>query len=333
VIDVSQNHYIDTLGYAPLRKKISMYYKQYQVELGIDNILITAGAKLGVLEALMAIKSKKGALYKVGYFEPAWVSYSQQISMVSAEPISFDISEFESLHDSNLIGIDCLIINNPHNPSGKLYSSSDIKKISYICSRLGIAIIFDEVYSEFTTEDFYTGAQLLKSLGNLDIVIVNSLSKNFGMSGWRIGYCLVSDSLKQDLINIHQHSLTCASVPIQNILNVEFDRIVSITRPQIKKILEKRIAVVNYLKKLNFNMLSGNSTFYIFATHPDIVDVDKIFDNLLDEGVAIVPGSGYGKRYRSYMRISIGVEPLERICNAIDIIESVIAQSKLHSEF
>ena len=323
-VDDSVNHYVETLGLNELRIQVSRYYLENQTSVEPDNILITSGAKLGVLEGLMAIKSNKGDMKRVGYFEPAWVSYSEQIRMVGAIPVVFDISKFGNLSNNDLSNLDCIIINNPHNPSGRLFSEIEIRNFYMKCSQFGLSIIFDEVYSEFTDEIFFTGANLLDNADDINVIVVNSLSKNFGMSGWRIGYCLFNNSIKQDLISIHQHTMTCASVPLQKLLADNFEMIKKITRPQINDIIAKRIIVVDYLKKLNFNVLEGTSTFYIFASHELVENFDEFFDSFLEKGVAVVPGSGYGLEYRNYMRISVGTESVDRISKAIDIIKSTI---------
>ena len=325
-IDDSVNHYVETLGLYDLRSNLSRYYLDSKIIVHPDSVLITSGAKLGVLEALMAFKSNTGNMKRVGYFEPAWVSYSEQIKLVDAIPVAFDISQFSILSDEDFINLDCIIINNPHNPSGKLFSEIEIRNFYTKCLEFGISIIFDEVYSEFTDGFFFSGANLLKNSNDINVVVINSLSKNFGMSGWRIGYCLFNESIKQDLISIHQHTMTCASVPLQRLLADNFEMIRKITRPQIDNIIIKRALVVDYLKKMNFNVLEGTSTFYIFVSHQLVENFDNLFDSFLENGVAVVPGSGYGSDYRNYMRISVGTESVDRIRNAIDIIKRIIEE-------
>ena len=117
--------------------------------------------------------------------------------------------------------------------------------------------------------------------------------------------------------------MTCASVPLQRLLAEEFHLIRQTTRPQINEILSKRALAVQYLEQYNFTVLEGTSTFYIFTSHNHIGNVDDIFLELLEHGVAVVPGSGYGNSYCDFMRISVGTETIERIRKAIDMIVKV----------
>ena len=217
-----------------------------------------------------------------------------------------------------------MIICNPNNPAGTIYSKKEIEIIYNLAKKNNFAVICDEAYSEFTNKNkFFSLARIDKNLENS--LIVNSLSKNFGISGWRIGYVITNEKFIKKLTILNQHLITCAPTILSQYLSINFEKFENISKKQIADLLKKRKKIINYLKIKKINHVSGISTFYIFIKIDNFKN--PIFDFsmylLLKYNISVVPGISYGASTEKYLRISIGTEDLNKIINAIDKINKI----------
>ena len=100
-----------------------------------------------------------------------------------------------------------VILNNPNNPAGSVWSEGALSHVLALCRRHGATLLVDEAYSDFCLDgSFVSGGRVDPSLEN--VVVVNSLSKNMGMSGWRLGYVLTHERLLEDILKVNQHLIT-----------------------------------------------------------------------------------------------------------------------------
>ena len=182
-------------------------------------------------------------------------------------------------------------------------------------------------------EKIFSLAYMDKKLNNS--MVVNSLSKNFGISGWRIGYVITNEKFIKKLIVLNQHLITCAPTILSQYLSLNFEKFEKISKNQISKLLKKRNSVIKYLSSKKIKYVPSISTFYIF------IRIDKfngsIFDFamclLLKYNISVVPGISYGDSTESYLRISIGTESLKKIMQAIDMISKIKKEKKLDYKF
>lgn len=321
-------HYSDSMGLPELRKKIMEYYnKNYNASIqSIDNIMISSGSK-AIIFMVMLLLLKNGD--DVLIHEPAWLSYQEQAKLAGGIPkfIPYDtgLEDFQNFltEDTKL-----LILNNPNNPAGWVYDADKLRELYQICLKKHIYILMDEAYSDFIQADekFVSLSCIAKDLEG--VIIVNSLSKNMGMSGWRIGYMIAQEEIIFQALKLNQHIITCAPTILQMYISRYFDDIISVTLPQAKNVVEKRSRMIEYLDSIGLGHLNGGSTFYIFIDVRDlkVPVLDFCLYLLLKYGIAVVPGSAYGKSTAGFIRVGIGVESEERIVRAFDIIKLVYEQ-------
>ncbi|MBE5946750.1 MAG: pyridoxal phosphate-dependent aminotransferase [Lachnospiraceae bacterium] len=319
-------HYSDSLGIPELREKILDYYnKNYGCEIeDINQVMISSGSKAIIYMVMLTVCSMGD---EVLIHEPAWLSYQEQARLVNAVPVfaPYNISAKEIV-DLFTEKTKLLVLNNPNNPAGWIYSQDDLRYIYEECKKRDIYILVDEAYSDFVVEDkeFISMSVIAEELDG--VFIVNSLSKNMGMSGWRIGYVISSKKNIAALLILNQHIITCAPTILQRYIAQYFDDIVSITMPQVKEVVKKRNRILSHLDDVGLKYLPGNSTFYIFVNIGDL-DVDTLdfcLYLLFKHGIATVPGGAYGKSTDKFIRIGIGAESEERIVEAISVIEMVV---------
>ena len=314
-------HYSDSRGILPLRQKIAaLYGSRYGATFSPESeVLVTAGSKLAVY---MAIKATVKSGESVVIFEPAWVSYREQVLLAGGNPVflPFDISFAGKLELPK--GTSLVILNNPNNPAGRLYSLKELGRIYRACKAARATLLVDEAYSDFVSKGSFCSALALGTDGiPPDIIVTNSLSKNLGMSGWRLGYVISSAEVQIKLLSLQQNLLTCPPTILQQYVAKYLEKIYEFTDPQIEDILAKRRAVLDMLNGLGIRALEGSSTFYFFVEAVSLGVKGSVIDYclhlLINHGISTVPGTAYGESTRGFVRLSIGTESLERINEAL----------------
>lgn len=318
-------HYSDSMGLPELRIKILNYYNNYYGTSidGIQNILVSSGSK-AIIYMIMRLAVNHGD--EVLIHEPAWLSYQEQAKLAGGIPrfipYDCDIDDFEKYFTENT---KMLVLNNPNNPAGWIYSREKLKKIYQLCCARGVFILMDEAYSDFIggDESFTSLASIARDLKG--IFIVNSLSKNMGMSGWRIGYVIAEQDMIRQLLKLNQHIITCAPTVLQMYMARYFDDIIAITLPQVGEVVKKRERMLRYIDEIGLKHLPGESTFYIFVDVRglEVSTLDFCLYLLFKYGIATVPGGAYGESTDRFIRVGIGAESEERLKKALDIIKSV----------
>ena len=319
-------HYSDSQGLPELRAKIAEFYKkEYDADIEPkEEILITAGSKPAIFFAIQAVLNPGDEAI---ILEPGWLSYKEQICIVGGVPtfIPYDC-EIDEFHTHFSSKTKMLIICNPNNPSGRLYTTDELESIYRQCRERGIYVLIDEAYSDFILEDetFHTMAKVVPDKDG--VIIANSLSKNMGMSGWRIGYVVSTPEVIRHILKLNQHIITCAPTVLQYYMATYFDQITAITLPQVAESVQRRQRVATMMDEIGLKRLKGNSTFYFMVSiDPFPGDVlDFALHLLLYNQVAVVPGFAYGDSVARFIRVGIGTESEERIHDALLMIKDLI---------
>lgn len=318
-------HYSSSRGLYNLRKIISDLYKNYQVCANPENeILISAGSKVIIYMLLNVILMPKD---EVLIPEPAWLSYKEQVKLLNAVNISIPygkkIEDWEKYISNKT---KCIIINNPNNPSGYLYSKEDLVKILAIAKKHNLFILSDEAYS-----DFLNIKNKFVSLAGLDlkkenVIVVNSLSKNLGMSGWRIGYAIANKNIIKQLLKLNQHIITCAPTLLQEYLCKHFKEILDKTLPQAVATAEKRVVVQHIMDEIGIKYLPGNGTFYFLLDVSSFKGTTEelVYELLLKHNIATVAGIAYGESIENFIRFGIGVENVDDIKESLKTIKGLL---------
>jgi aspartate/methionine/tyrosine aminotransferase len=333
-LDLSKSHhYSESLGLFDLRVKLAEYHlRRYNTRVDPrSEILISAGSKPLIY---MAMLTSLSAGDEVLIHEPSWLSYPEQARLIGAVPqfIRFDaaIEDFETYFTSRTR---MLVICNPNNPAGHVYSGEELKALYRLCRSRGVYLLVDEAYSEFTERGEFVSAASI-SQDKEGIILVNSLSKNLGISGWRIGYVVSSANFIAQLLKVNQHLITCAPTILQMYCAEYFDRLLDVTLPQVRQVVEKRKRVAATLADAGLSCLDGNATFYFFVSIGNFPGSSEDFAmNLLFRNrVGVVPGSAYGRSTDRFIRISIGTESEPRIAEAFSAIKRMTLLNSLDRE-
>ena len=319
-------HYSGSRGQPALRQKLAaMYQNNYRSAVDAEKeIIVSAGSKPLIFMVFQTILCPGD---EVLVPEPAWLSYKEQIKLAGGVhiPIPYTKTVYEWA-DYVTPKTKAIVINNPNNPSGQLYSKEELTFLVELARKHNLFILSDEAYSDFLigTDTFISLAQIDTDKEN--VIIVNSLSKNMGMSGWRVGYAIAHETVTDQILKLNQHLITCAPTVLQDYMAAHFDEILAYTRPQAIAMAEKRKKVCDILDAVGIKPLKGVGTFYFLLDVSDYSGTtEELVERLLVEhNIATVSGIAYGESTKDFIRFGIGVESLEDIERSLKTIKSLL---------
>lgn len=162
--------------------------KENGIEARTDEIIVTNGAKQGLYEALYTLSDPHD---KVLVFKPHWPAYVATSQLLGLQPILVDLPE--EITPAFLDGLDkpdIVIINNPHNPTGKVYTRRELEYLRAWVERIGARVIVDESYEHLIFDGGHTSLAALCDWRNIGVVTLFSASQSYAMMGWRVGFAL-----------------------------------------------------------------------------------------------------------------------------------------------
>jgi len=318
-------HYTHSRGIFDLRQRIARYYDEtYGVPVDPESeIIVTAGSKAAIHFSLMSVLNPGD---EVIVQEPAWVSYPEQVKLCYAKPVLMPYDSSTADYERYITERSKLIIvTNPHNPRGQVLPSADLQYLVDLARANGLYVLADEAYSDFLIDGNF------RSLGRFDaeksnVIICNSISKNFGISGWRLGYVITNEPLINQILKVNQHIITCPASILQHYMARHFDEIIKITYPQIVEVVRKRERVREMMDEIGLSYLPGSATFYFFVSIAPSRLMSEEFSTrlLMDDHVCVVPGVGYGKSCDAFVRISVGTETLDNVRTGLTKLKALI---------
>jgi len=323
-------HYSHSRGIPELRALLAAYYgTRYGVPVDpATEIVVTAGSKIALHMAFMAILEPGD---EVLIQEPAWVSYPEQVRLCHGRPVRIPYDVEIAGYRRFITGrTRAIVVNNPNNPTGRLVSDREWRELHRIAEEHDCFIVSDEAYSDYVLDaaDFVSAAA--HDPAKAHTIVCNTLSKNYGMSGWRIGYVITNGELLYQILKVNQHLVTCPATVLELYMARHFDEVLGITAPQIREVVEKRAAVARMLDGAGLRYLPGEGTFYLFVSiQGSRLGSEEFCTRLLDErGVSAVPGIGYGDSCNHFIRLSVGSESMERIGRGVERIAELLRETR-----
>ena len=312
-IQDGKTRYSQNAGLLELRNVISDYYirKEGFEYDPISEIIVTVGAMEGLYLALLSI-TNPGDEYIIP--APYYVNYGQMVHMCGGvpvivdkpaeEPLTFRIEDIESAITPKTKAI---IINTPSNPSGKIIPWNKIEKLAELAKKHDLYVISDEVY-----KCLIYGENKFKSIVSIEgmrerTILTNSLSKEFCMTGWRIGYVLANKEIVANMTKLQENVCACAPLPSQYAAIEALSSKEDYSANMKSIFSERRDALVSGINSIKgLSCTPPDATFYL------MVDISKTglksFDfacKLLESvHVAVVPGVTYGQSCDNYVRIA-----------------------------
>ncbi len=322
-------HYSHSRGIPELRQCIAKYFaEEYDFIFDPEKeIIITAGSKAAIHMAFMSILNPGD---EVLIWEPYWVSYTEQVKLCYGIPVTIpyyvEVFDYENYITDKT---KCIIINNPNNPRGKIFTEEELKYLLMLAKKHDLYILSDEAYSDFVLDptEFISLGKMDATLGHS--IVCNSISKNYGISGWRLGYVITNADLTNQILKVNQHLITCPATILEHYIARHFFEIIKITKPQILDVVDTRRRIAEYMDEIGLKYLPGNATFYFLVSIEDSkLRSEEFCTRLLNEyRVSTVPGLGYGPSCDRHIRVSVGTEPWDRMIKAINSIKKLIDET------
>lgn len=333
--------YTPAAGIIPLRKAIAQRLKE---DCGVDydytQIVVASGAKHSVYIALAAITNPGDEIIIPA---PFWVSYYEMVRMVGGTPVIVEAGEEQNfkitaqqLEAAITEKTKCLMLNNPSNPTGMIYSADELRAIADVCVKHDLYILADEIYYQLIYDgiEFTSIASLCDEVKERTLLI-NGVSKSYAMTGWRVGYCAANKTLAEIMSNFLSHS-TGAPSTISQWASVE-----ALTGPQegIEAMrlafLERRDYIVKRINSIpGVSCIVPNGAFYVMMNIEQLIGKTlggKLIENdddfavaLLEKAlVAVVPCSGFGMK--NFVRWSYAAS-MENIEKGLDRLEKFVTE-------
>lgn len=315
--------YAPPLGNDDLRELISQKYKdEYNVDSSKNNVMISHGAK-GVIYALMQSLIQKGD--EVIVQDPGWISYTEIVKLAEGKVIPANANSA----DEFVIDVEkkitsrtkMVIFSTPCNPTGEIYNERALKKLAEIAKENNVLIVSDEPYHKIIFDQAKHVS--LGKFGLENIAVINSFSKTYAMSGWRIGYIIAENYIVKGMEKIQLHQSTSVAPFTQDAAKhaLLYDVQGVEERRQIYK--KRRDLFVNSLsKKLNGTIPAA--TFYYFArTNALGISGKKLVEKLIEKKVLAVPGYLFGENALNAIRFSFA-KPENDIKAGVERINEVV---------
>jgi len=298
--------------------------RQHGTKIEADQILVTPGARFAIFGTITSFVS---SLERVVIPQPAWPAYEECVSFINGRTVPLD-ARFEDGWDIDVKALEwelkkgakLLILNSPSNPTGKVIPEPKFREIVELAGKYGTMILSDEVYDRYVRSP----APSILETDNDNFVYINSFSKQFSLTGWRIAYLVTSKERAVRIRRIIQTAMTCVPEFIQNAALVAIKKSRREAQRQVNAILRKVDLTCRELEKTNVSFHKPEGAFYVFpkANKPNF-DSAKFARQLLEQHhVSISPGQSFGD-YPAFFRLAVSL-PEAQIPSAIKAIGKAI---------
>ena len=326
VVAASQNHYSPAEGAQELRRALAEKVNAFNgVTVDADarplELLVTPGGTGGLVAVARTYLVGASALV----FEPYYPYHRRIVEELGGrtetlalerDSLTFDKEELRArcreLKGRREFPLRAIICCTPVNPTGKVFTRDELTAISEVCQEFDLLCVADEVY-----EHYVAGAHPHTSIASLPgmwerTVTVNSFSKSWNISGWRLGYAFGAGALVAPLFNALNVIYVCSPTPLQKALAQVLMADADYYGRLREKFAAKRERAVNALEDLGFRVYDSGSSFYLWARIPERFDDAMGLNETLisSAGVAAVPGSAFADtdRWDAFMRVCIARE-------------------------
>ncbi len=298
------NQYSITWGLPGLRQAIAEKAKRYN---GIQadphsEITVTCGSTEAMMCAFLGLVDPGS---EVILFQPFYENYHPDSYLSGARPRyvslrppdwSFDETELRRAFGPKTSAI---VITTPHNPTGKVFSRAELEVISKLCQKWNVRVFSDEIYEHI----LYDGARHISpaSIPGLEdrTVTINSASKTYAVTGWRVGWAIAAKPLSDAMRKVHDFLTVCAATPLQVATQGALALPASYYRDLAKEYCERRDYLIAGLEDVGFRCFKSQGAYYVMAEAGKFLNKKLKDDTALarhlvsNVGVAAVPGSSF----------------------------------------
>jgi aspartate/methionine/tyrosine aminotransferase len=330
-LNAGYTHYGPSAGLAEFRESIAQYVSKTRgIKAEADEVIVTPGAKPIMCFSILALVNPGD---EVLYPNPGFPVYESLINFVDAKPIPLPLLEENDFRlDPEYVKskiakkTKMIILNYPENPTGGILTKEDLRIIAdCISNRDDVFVLADEIYSRILYEGKHESIASLPGMKEKTILL-DGFSKTYAMTGWRLGYGVMRKDVAQKVAQImtNSNSCTCSFTQMAGMEALKGSQ--EDVEKMVAEFKRRREVIVDGLNKIKgFSCKKPRGAFYVF---PNIrgtgMDCRKLGDHLLyNAGVAVLPGTSFGKYGEGYLRLSFA-NSVENIKKALDRIAKAV---------
>lgn len=314
------NQYANMAGIRSLRQAVAHKHQElYGLSYHVDKeITITNGASQAIY---LTLSTMCGPGDEVIIFEPAYDIYAPIIRRAGAVPVGvpLEVPSFSFSIDRLKEGLTSrtrmILINSPHNPTGRVFSLEDMQAIRGVCIKHDLLAVTDEVYEHLIFSGEHISLASLPDMRERTITI-SSTAKTFSMTGWKIGYVLAPPEATDLIRKLHQLVCFCVAKPLQHGMTIGVQNWRKAVVPLMEKLSENRRFLIKGLNDCGFRAIEPDGTFFLLADYKDhssLVDTEFAVQLIKQpKGVAAIPVSVFylepEKAPQTYLRFCFAKE-------------------------
>ena len=329
-LEKGKTFYTSNSGLKELREEICNYLKR-KFDLTYDPVretIVTVGGSEAIDIALRAMLDPGD---EVLIPQPSYVSYEPCTVLAGGKPVIIDLkaeNEFrltaQEIEDAVTDKTKILILPFPNNPTGAIMEKKDLESIATVIEKHDLFVISDEIYAELTYKGHHISIANIPGMQERTILI-NGFSKAYAMTGWRLGYVCGPEEIIAQMLKIHQYAIMCAPTTSQYAAVEALragDGDIEVMRNSYD---QRRRYLLNAFKELGIDCFEPFGAFYVFPCIKEFGMTSDEFATklLMEEKLAVVPGTAFGACGEGYLRISYAYS-LENLKVAMERIERFV---------
>ncbi|MCC6021730.1 MAG: pyridoxal phosphate-dependent aminotransferase [Desulfurococcaceae archaeon] len=316
--------YTETAGIYELREAIAEYLNnRYSSDVQPSEVIVAPGAKAALFLALSAYLREGD---EVLVPEPSFPAYPEVAKFLGAKPIFIPLKwlgrergfklDLESIERAITPKTKMIVINNPHNPTGAVFSSDEVEWVMDLARRKKIIVLADEIYDHFIYDDLKFKSFLSFPDWRDYVLYVNGFSKTFSMTGWRLGYLIARKEVMPRLTVLAVNVYSCATSFVQKAAVVALKKSEEDVNKMIELFRKRRDLICSRLDEVRgFEVWPSKGAFYIFPNVGKVLNelnitVEEFVNRLLiSKGVVVLPGTAFPETYgKNFIRLSFAVD-------------------------
>lgn len=295
----------------------------------LSEVVVTVGASEGLYCIWTAFLNPDD---EIMIPSPYYSSYTHQLTYSGAKFIKvpimkdgqmkFNIEDFKSKLTQNT---KMILINSPNNPTGYVMTEEDLRMVADFAIENDLIVVSDECYDSYVFQGEFKSISTLPGMKDRTL-IVNSTSKTFSMTGWRIGYVIGNPEFIQEIGKIHSHITVCATSFAQAGAVEAYKNVYDEVDVMIEEFKSRKDYVVGRLNNMSrLSFIEPGGAFYVFLNVGELGmnGVEFCEQILIQKGIALAPGSSFGSEWDNYVRLAYTCS-MEDIVEAMDLIEEFI---------
>ena len=334
-LERGHTHYSSNYGLLSLRQQIAAHLaERYGVAYAPENeVLVTVGVSEGVDLAMRALLDPGDEVIVV---EPAYVSYVPCIVLAGGVPVPVATSEAaafrvrpKDIEAKITPRTKAIVLNYPNNPTGAVMTRDELIAIAAVVRRHNLIVISDEVYDRLVYGGHrHTAFSALPGMRD-STVLLSGFSKNYAMTGWRVGYACAPRQIIESMMKVHQYTIMCAPTPSQVAAAEALSQDKGEVEQMVTEYDQRRRLLVQGLNAAGLSCFEPQGAFYAFPSVKSTgMNSDQFAELLLkEERVAAVPGSAFGASGEGYLRCCYAVS-LKELEQALDRIARFVQRHR-----